>query len=66
MITEDQEYNEFIAEATQKVVEVNDRFNKLSDYNKQRAVQYFFGSAVSLSVLEKIITQLNLNSRNMI
>ena len=61
MITEDQEYNEFIAEATQKAAEVNDRFNKLSDYNKQRAVQYFFGS---LSVVDKIITQLNLNSRN--
>lgn len=60
MTKEEQEYNDFIAEVTQKVSDINNKFKKLPYYNKQRAIQYFIGSSVSLAVIERFIAQMNL------
>ena len=38
MTKEEQEYNDFIAEVTQKVSDINNKFKKLPYYNKQRTL----------------------------
>ena len=40
MTTEEQEYNDFMAEATKKVSELQLKYNRLSDNNKKRFVEY--------------------------
>ena len=38
--TEEQEYNDFMAEATQKVSELQLKYNRLSENNKKRFAEY--------------------------
>ena len=38
--TENQEYNDFIAEATQKVSELQLKYNRLSENNKKRFAEH--------------------------
>ena len=40
MTTEEQEYNEFMKDATLKAMEIRDKYEKLSDNNKRRFLLY--------------------------
>lgn len=40
MTTEEQEYNDFMNEATQKVAELQLKYNKLSENNKKRFAKH--------------------------
>ncbi len=40
MITEEQEYNNFMADISEKAMDLQNKYNKLSDNNKRKFLQY--------------------------
>lgn len=40
MLTEEQEYNNFMADISEKAMDLQNKYNKLSDNNKRKFLQY--------------------------
>lgn len=59
MTIEDQEYNDFMKEATLKAIELRQRYDKFSDNNKRRFLAYI-EPIVRASGIQGFINQMNL------
>ena len=59
MTIEDQEYNDFMKEATLKAIELRHKYDKFSDNNKRRFLEYI-EPIVRASGIQGFINQVNL------
>ena len=59
MTTEEQEYNNFMADISEKAMDLQNKYNKLSDNNKRKFLQYI-EPMVRAGGIQAFVEQMNL------
>lgn len=59
MLTEEQKYNNFMADISEKAMDLQNKYNKLSDNNKRKFLQYI-EPMVRAGGIQAFVEQMNL------
>lgn len=59
MLTEEQKYNNFMADISEKAMDLQNKYNKLSDNNKRKFLQYI-EPMVRAGGIQAFLEQMNL------